>query len=125
MSDVDIEVLQERINRARVRELVEEMCDKYPSCKGDYNQLWLRVLQRLGSKYAGLLLYELLREKKAKRFYPSSGSTGRRYRELKKANPEQYAASDETECKRVKNEEVFREYYSRFSDDWGGLRGGS
>jgi hypothetical protein len=104
MSDVPIEVLRKRLWSGRIKDLVASVCERYPSCKGNYGLLLFRVYRELGvrnlrdffDKMDGL---------------PSPETVGRRFRELKEEDPERYRASLGTELKRSKNESVFREFY--------------
>lgn len=106
MSDVPIAVLREHFEEGKVKDVVAGVCERYPSCRGDYRLLLWRVWRAYGLRI-DFKTFEQIRSA------PSPETVSRRFRELKEEEPEKYAASFETECKRSKNEKVFRSYYGR------------
>ena len=83
MSDVPISVLKARLNNPTCKELVAEVCQRWPACKGNYGLLYFRVSQRLGIS----CLKDYFAALEQGRAY-SPETIGRRYREIDEKEPD-------------------------------------
>jgi hypothetical protein len=104
MSDVDQEILEDRANDPKCKDIVRELCRHFPECKGDYRLLYYRYLRQAG-------LHINIREFDLLRTLYSPETITRRYRELAGENPADYAPTEATLSKRRKNEKVYRAYF--------------
>lgn len=114
MSDVSIMVLNSRMESESIKNNVAALCERYPSCKGDYRLLVYRYWTRVCGIKINLKTFDEIRN------CPSGGTIERRLRELRQEDEEKalaegrsnkFAASPGTTSKRVKNREVHRNYY--------------
>lgn len=108
MADVSVGVLQDRQSDLTCKKLVAEACERWPSCKGSYTELNLRVSAMCGVRS----LRDYFNQLEEHLVY-SPETVGRRYRELVEEDPVKFAPSAATLAKRAKRERVMKRYYGR------------